>query len=105
MRRGRNPARAQHRCDIEEQDVPEAHLPAQLLDWIGGAVRGHAHRVTSSAGINSSCRRKFLRKGSVEFSNSPQGPKKVTRPSWRKTTTSASFFARCVSCVTTIDVF
>src|SRR5216684_2851430 len=105
VRRRRNPARTQHRRNVEKKDVPETHLLAQLLDWIGRAVCGRAHRVTSSAGINSSCMRKFLRNGSVEFSKSAQGPNRVTRPSWRKTITSASFFAKCVSCVTTIDVF
>src|SRR6266571_364230 len=104
MRRGSNPARTQDRGDIEEQDVPEAHLLAQLFDGIGRAagrrrpgracVRAcRAHKVTSNEGIRSSCRRKFLRNGSVEFSKSAQGPKRVTLPSWRNTTTSASFFA------------
>src|SRR5882724_3305823 len=105
MRCRRNPARTQYRHDVEQQDVPETHLPAQLFDGIARAVCPWAHKVTSRAGINSSCIRKFLRKGSVEFSKSDHGPKQVTRPSCKKTTTSASFFARCVSCVTTMDVF
>src|SRR5208282_2772166 len=92
------------RRNVEEEDVPETHSPRQLFEWIGGAVRRLAHRVTSRAGINASCARKLCRDGSLEFSKSSHGPKKATRPSCKKTTVSASFFARCVSCVTTIEV-
>src|SRR5690349_5417138 len=109
MRRCRNPSRPEHRRNVEKQHIPESHLFAKLPDrigriGIGGAVCGLAHKVTSSAGISSTCLRKFTMKGSSEFSNPPHGPKYVTRPSCRKTTVSASFFARCVSCVTTIEV-
>src|SRR5256884_6391046 len=91
-------------CDIEKKDVPETHLFRKLLDGIRGAVRRLAHRVWSSAGMRSSCLRKLTINGSSELSNPPQGPKYVTRPSCRKTMVSASFFAKCVSCVTTIEV-
>jgi len=53
----------------------KTHLLAQLFEGIGRAVHRLAHRVTSSAGINSSCMRKFLKKGSVEFSKPAHGPK------------------------------
>ncbi len=45
MSRGSNPARTQDRGDIEEQDVPEAHLLAQLLDDAGLTRAGLAHSV------------------------------------------------------------
>src|SRR5215831_1936049 len=114
VRRGGNPAWPKHRGDIKKEDIPESHFLAKLPDGIygdgtgrvaiRGAARGPVHRVTSKAGMNSSCLRKLTINGSVEFSNPPHGPKYVTRPSCRKTTVSASFFARCVSCVTTIEV-
>ena len=47
---------------------------------------------------------KCLRNGSGELSNSGHVPKNATRPSCKKITRSASFFARCVSCVTTMEV-
>src|SRR5258708_3439395 len=71
----RTPARPQNRRNVKQQYVPKTHLFAQLLEGIGRAVHRLAHRVTSSAGINSSCMRKFLKKGSVEFSKPVHGPK------------------------------
>src|SRR6266699_59658 len=104
MRRGGAPAMREHGCDIEKTDAAEPHRLRKLLDGIRGAVRRLAHRVWSSAGMRSSCLRKLTINGSSELSNPPQGPKYVTRPSCRKTMVSASFFAKCVSCVTTIEV-
>src|SRR5579859_432866 len=92
------------RGNVEKQNVPKTQRLGQLFDRIGSAARRLAHRVTSIAGIRASCMRKLWINGSVEFSKSSHGPKNATRPSWRKTTVSASFFARCVSCVTTMDV-
>src|SRR5208282_5110714 len=103
VRRRRNPSRPQHRRDVEEQHIPNAHHSRKLIFHF--ARRRSAHAVASRAGISSSCSRKLCRKGSFEFSSSCHVPKNATRPSWRKITRSASFFARCVSCVTTIEVF
>src|ERR1700720_3036293 len=89
--------------DVEKQDLPQAHGAAQV--FFGFRLRRIAHSVKSSAGINSSSSRKLRRNGSFEASSSFHVPKNPTRPSCRKITRSASFLARCVSCVTTIDVF
>src|SRR5260370_23682199 len=104
VRRRCDPSRTQHGHDVEQQHIPKSHLLPQLFDGTRGVRRRLAHRVTSSAGISSSCMRKLWRKGSFEFSKSAQGPKKETLPSCRKTSTSARRFAKCVSCVTTMDV-
>ena len=104
VRRGRDPARPQHRGDIEEQDIPKSHHAAKLLFRICWSCGLIAHAVTSSAGISSSCSRKLRRNGSWEASSSAHVPKNFTPPSCRKITRSASFFARCVSCVTTMEV-
>src|SRR5258708_6695273 len=64
VRRGGNPAWAQDGRDVEKQDVPESHFFAKLLDGIARAVRRLAHRVSSRAGISSSCLRKLTMKGS-----------------------------------------
>src|SRR6185437_2894891 len=106
--RRREPARAQHGGDVEEQNVPKTEDTPELLFCVRS--RGGAHppalvaRVTSSAGINSSCKRKLRINGSCESSNSCHVPKKVTRPSCKKIIRSASLRARCVSCVTTMEV-
>src|SRR5262249_54358942 len=102
--RGRNPARPQNRGDVEQQNVPEAHLPPQLLFRIAGFGDSQAHKVTSSAGINSSCCRKLWRKGSFELSKSDHESNTLDVPSCKNTIWSASFFAKWVSWVTTIDV-
>src|SRR5208282_237824 len=102
VRGGRNPARPEHCGDIEKQHIPKTHRAAKLLFRIGCC--GIAHSVKSRAGINLSSRRKLRRKGSLEASSSAHVPKNPARPSCRKITRSASFFPRCVSCVTTIEV-
>src|SRR5712671_2359405 len=58
-RRGRDPARPQHSRNAEQQHIPETHHAAKLLFYLGGSLRRLTQVVTSSAGINSSCRRKF----------------------------------------------
>src|SRR5438128_79649 len=103
MRSRCNPARAENGGNVEKKNVPKSHFAAKLAPGIGGAAC-LAHRITSRDGMSSSCIRKLWRKGSLEFSNSSQEEKTVALPSWRKTMLSARRRARCVSCVTTIEV-
>ena len=79
VRCGSNPARPQHRRDVEEKHIPHAHDARELLRNL--ARRRGVHAVASKAGISSSWSRKFRRNGSLDFSNPAQVPKKETRPS------------------------
>src|SRR5277367_6211513 len=87
--RGRNPARPQHRGDVEEQHIPEAHCFAKLRFWISSGGRRRAHRVTSSAGMSWSCNRKSCKNGFLVSSNAFHDSNTSPRPSCRNTTISA----------------
>src|SRR5260370_20237310 len=100
LRRIQSASRQEGRSGDRLQEISSLQLAVSCLL----IVLASTHRVTSSAGMSSSCMRKLWRKGSLELSNSAQGPKKETLPSCRKTSTSARRFAKCVSCVTTMDV-
>src|ERR1700690_1672648 len=102
VRGGGDPAGAKYGRNVEEQDIPKPHHARQMLFRIGRSALRHA--VMSSAGISASSRRKLRRNGSWERSSSAHVPKNETRPSCRNMTRSASFLARCVSCVTTMEV-
>ena len=103
VRRRCNPTRPQYGRDVEQQHVPQSHHAAGGLIFRCGA----AVELTRSGPARESARLPAENCEETDPSNLPALAtfrKIATRPSCRKITRSASFFARCVSCVTTIDV-